>query len=297
MLRQQIEQNKRKTILVMFAFFVLVALIGAAVGYANWNNAMMGVVLAAVFAVVYMALMIFNSTKVVMGLNKGREITSKEQYPMLWNIVEELSIVARIPMPKIYIIDDPSPNAFAAGNSPEKASVACTTGILEKLNREELEGVMAHEVSHIRNYDIRLSTIALALAAVIAMLASIGTRMLWFGGGRRSNNNDNKSSGGAILMLLSILFMVLAPLAATMAQMALSRNREYLADASAVELTRNPQGLISALRKISQSEPMRAADPTSAALYIENPLKKEAKDSLFATHPATEKRIARLENM
>ncbi|MGX7420493.1 zinc metalloprotease HtpX [Carnobacterium gallinarum] len=298
MLHQQIEENKRKTILVMFAFFVLVALIGAAVGYANWNNAVMGIVLAAVFALIYMALMIFNSTKIVMGLNKGREITSKEDYPMLWNIVEELSLVARIPMPKIYIIDDPSPNAFAAGNSPENASVACTTGILEKLNREELEGVMAHEVSHIRNYDIRLSTIALALAAVIALLASIGTRMLWFtGGSRRSSNDNDKSGGGAILMVLSILFMILAPLAATMAQMALSRNREYLADASAVELTRNPQGLISALRKISASEPMKSADPTSAALYIENPLKKESKDSLFATHPATEKRIERLEKM
>ncbi|PLS32647.1 zinc metalloprotease HtpX [Carnobacterium maltaromaticum] len=300
MLRQQIEQNKRKTIVVMFAFFVLVALIGAAVGYANWNNAVSGVVLAAVLALIYMAMMIFNSTKVVMGLNRGREITSKEQYPMLWNVVEELSIVARIPMPKIYIIDDPSPNAFAAGNSPDNASVACTTGLLDKLNREELEGVMAHEVSHIRNYDIRLSTIALALVAVIALLASIGTRMMiWGGGGRRSSSN-NKDSGGAIMLVLSIVFMILAPLAATMVQMALSRNREYLADASAVELTRNPQGLISALRKISESEPMESADPSSAALYIENPFKKEkeeTKDSFFATHPATSNRIERLEKM
>ncbi|SBO17310.1 zinc metalloprotease HtpX [Carnobacterium divergens] len=297
MLHQQIEQNKRKTVLVMFAFFLLILLIGAAVGYANFNSITTGIIMAAIIAAIYMGIMVLNSTKVVMGLNKGREITSKEQYPMLWNVVEELSLIAKIPMPKIYIIDDPSPNAFAAGNSPETASVAATTGILEKLNREELEGVMAHEVSHIRNYDIRLSTIALALTAAIALLANIGTRMMWFGGGRRSNNSKNDNGSSAIMLVISIILMILAPLAATLVQLALSRNREYLADASAVELTRNPQGLISALNKISQSEPMKSADPSSAALYIENPLKKESKDSLFSTHPATEKRIARLEAM
>lgn len=294
MLYQQIERNKRKTILVMMAFFALVVAIGAAVGYANWNSALSGVILAGNIALIYMGMMLLNSTKIVMGLNKGREIISHDQYPMLWNITDELSLIARIPMPKIYIINDPSPNAFAAGDSPQTASVACTTGLLERLNREELEGVIAHEISHIRNYDIRLSTVSLALAAAIALLANIGTRMLWFGSARRHNNKD---SGGGIMMLVSIVFMILAPIAATMVQMALSRNREYLADASAIELTRNPQGLISALRKISMSEPMRSADPSSAALYIDNPLKKEARDSLFATHPATERRIERLEKM
>lgn len=296
MLFQQIEQNKRKTVFLIIGFFILVLALGGAVGYLNFSNALSGIILAAVIALIYMGLMIVNSTKVVMGLNKGKEITHKDQYPLLWNVVEEMALIGRVPMPKIYVINDPSPNAFASGNSPDKAAVAVTTGIMERLNREELEGVIAHEISHIRNYDIRLSTIALALAAVIALLANIGTRMLWFGGGgRRKNNNNN--NGGAIMMLISLAFIILAPLAAAMVQMALSRNREYLADASAVELTRNPQGLISALTKISDSPPMQQADPTSAALYIENPFKKKKSNSLLATHPPIEARIERLQAM
>jgi len=292
---EQIEQNKRKTVVLMLGFFLLVLVIGGAVGYLNFNSAVNGVIMAAVIALMYMALMVANSTKVVMKLNKGKELTQKQDYPLLWNVVEELSLVARVPMPKIYVIDDQSPNAFASGNSPDKASVAVTTGLMERLNREEIEGVIAHEISHIRNFDIRLSTIALALTAVVALLANIGTRMLWFGGGRRrSSKNDNN---GLILMVISIMLLVLAPLAATMAQLALSRNREYLADASAIELTRNPYGLISALKKISTSPPMEKADPTSAALYIENPFKNKEKQSFMSTHPSTESRIERLEKM
>lgn len=300
MLYEQIAKNKRKTVLVMFSFFVLVMLIGAAIGYANFDSITTGIILAAVLSGFYMLLMISNSTKVVMGLNHAKEVTSREQAVVLWDTVENMAMVAQIPMPKIYIINDPSPNAFATGNSPKNSAVAATTGLLEQLNQEELEGVMAHEVSHIRNYDIRLSTIAVALAAVIALLGNIGTRMLWFGGGRRDSKSDSKDSGGAtaILYLVSIVLLILAPIAATMVQMALSRNREYLADASAVELTRNPQGLISALEKISgQERPMKQANSASAALYIENPFKKENRGSLFATHPPTEKRIERLEHM
>ena len=294
MLFEQIEQNKRKTVVLMIGFFLLVLLIGGVVGYLNFNSAVNGVIMSAVVALIYMFLMVANSTKVVMKLNKGNEITQKKDYPLLWNVVEELSLVGKVPMPKIYVIDDKSPNAFASGNSPEKSSIAVTTGLMERLNREEIEGVIAHELSHIRNYDIRLSTIALALAAVIALVANVGTRMLWFGGGRRkSNKNDNNS---LVLFVLSILLLILAPLAATMAQLALSRNREYLADASAIELTRNPQGLISALKKISASPPMEKADPTSAALYIDNPFKKN-KQSLMSTHPSIESRIKRLDEM
>lgn len=294
MLFQQIEQNKRKTILLMVGFFVLVLIIGGAVGYLNFSSARAGILLAAIVAVGYMGLTISNSTNIVMSLNNGKEITSKEQYPLLWNVVEELALISKVRMPKIYVIEDASPNAFATGNAPDKAAVAVTTGIMERLNREELEGVMAHELSHIRNYDIRLSTIALALTAVIALLANIGTRMLWFGGGGRRKNNKN-DTGGLIFMVISLVLIILAPLAATLVQLALSRNREYLADASAVELTRNPQGLISALTKISDSPPMKKADPTSAALYIDNPFKKKKSSSLMDTHPSIEARIERLE--
>lgn len=295
MLFEQIEQNKRKTVVLMIGFFLLVLVIGGVVGSLNFNSAINGAILSAVIALIYMFLMVANSTKVVMKLNKGKEITQKKDYPLLWNVVEELSLVGKVPMPKIYVIDDKSPNAFASGNSPDKASVAVTTGLMERLNREEIEGVIAHEISHVRNYDIRLSTIALALAAVVALVANVGTRMLWFGGGRRkSSKNDNNS---LIFFVISIVLLILAPLAATMAQLALSRNREYLADASAIELTRNPQGLISALKKISDSPPMEKADPTSAALYIDNPFKNKKKQSLMSTHPSMESRIKRLEEM
>ena len=209
-------------------------------------------------------------------------------------------MVAQVPMPRVFVIKDPSPNAFATGNSPEKAAVAVTTGLLERLNREELEGVLAHEFGHIRNYDVRLQTVAIAMGAVIAFLVQFSTRMMWFGGGRRRSNDDNEGSVmDIILMVLALFAIILGPLMSTMMQMALSRNREYLADATAVEFTRNPHGLISALEKISGGPVMKNADPQSAALYIANPFKKNEgeRDSLFATHPSTANRIKRLEAM
>ena len=206
MLHQQIESNKQRTVLIVFLFFALFAGLGAAIGYLNWNDALSGLVIALVVGAAYVAIMVAQSTKVVMSLNNAREITDKAQYPMLWNIVDELTIVTRLPFPKIFIIEDESPNAFAAGNSPEKASVAVTTGLLKQLNREELTGVLAHEFAHIRNYDIRLSTIALAIAGLIAFLAQFSTRMMFWGGGgrRRSKSNDNGGLG-LILFVLSLI--------------------------------------------------------------------------------------------
>jgi len=304
LLHQQIERNKQRTVLIVFLFFALFAGLGAAIGYLNWNDALSGVVIAVVVGVVYVTIMVAQSTKVVMRLNNAREITDKAQYPMLWNIVEELMIVTRLPFPKIYIIEDESPNAFAAGNSPEKSSVAVTTGLLKQLNREELSGVLAHEFAHIRNYDIRLSTIALAIAGLIAFIAQISTRMMfWGGGGRRRSKSDNSGGLGIILLVLSLLFLILSPFVATIIRLALSRNREYLADATAVEFTRNPQGLISALRKISSSKPMKEANSASASLYIVNPFKRmkedeaEERDAFLSTHPSTTNRIKRLEAM
>ena len=301
MLHQQIEQNKRRTVLIVFLFFLLFAALGAAIGYLNWDNALSGVALALIIGLAYVVIMVAQSTQVVMSLNNAKEITDKAQYPMLWNIVEEMTIVTRLPFPRIFIIEDESPNAFAAGNSPEKASVAVTTGLLKKLNREELTGVLAHEFAHIRNYDIRLSTVALAIAGLIAFLAQFSTRMMLRGGGRR-RRSDNSGGAGIILLILSLLILVLSPFVATIIRLALSRNREYLADASAIEFTRNPEGLKSALIKIATSDPMEAANAASASLYIVNPFKRmkegEAEnDGLFSTHPSTANRIKRLEAM
>jgi heat shock protein HtpX len=297
MLYDQIAMNKRRTGYVMFGFGLLVLLIGAALGYLFWSNWQSGAVIAAVVAGIYMLIMISQSTNVVMSMNHAREITDVSQAPQLWHLIEDMAMVGKVPMPRVFIIDDPSPNAFATGNSPEKSAVAVTTGILQRLNREELEGVIGHEISHVRNYDIRLQTIALALSAAIGMLVNFASNWLWWGGGRR-RDNDRDSGGNVIVLVISIVLIILAPLAASIAQMALSRNREYLADASSVELTRNPQGLISALQKIDDSEPMEAADPNSSALYIGDPFKnKHRLGDLFATHPPIADRIARLEKM
>ena len=277
MLYQQIARNKRKTILVMFGFFVLLALIGAAIGYLFARTAIGGMIIAAIIAVIYMSVIIGQSTDVVMRMNNATEVRSASDAPELWHIVEDMALVARVPMPKVYIIHDPSPNAFATGNDPEHAAVAATTGLMEKMNREELEGVMAHEMTHVRNYDIRLQTIALALASAIAMLVNFAGNFWWIGGRSSSDDRDNPSS----------IF-------------ALSRNREYLADAGAVELTRNPQGMISALEKLKTAVPMKHVDPSSSALYISDP-EKNAKhhpfSNLFDTHPPLEKRIERLRQM
>lgn len=298
MLYQQIARNKRKTIVMMAGFFLLVALIGAAVGYLFAGTAVGGIIIAAIIAVIYMSVIIGQSTDVVMRMNNATEIHSASEAPELWHVVEDMAMVAQVPMPKVYIINDPSPNAFATGNNPEHAAVAATTGLLKIMNREELEGVMGHEMSHVRNYDIRLQTIALALASAIAMLVNFAGNFWWFGG--RSNNDDRDSSGAIFAMIGSILLIILAPLAASIAQMALSRNREYLADAGSVELTRNPQGMISALEKLKTAVPMQHVDPSSSALYISDP-EKNAKhhhfSNLFDTHPPLDKRIERLREM
>ncbi|MDT6979964.1 zinc metalloprotease HtpX [Levilactobacillus zymae] len=296
MLYEQIAMNKRRTGYVMVGFTLLVVALGAALGDVFAGNWLVGCLWALVVTAVYMLIMISNSTNVVMSLNNAREIKHEDQAPQLWHLIEDMALVGRVPMPRVFIIDDASPNAFATGNSPEHSAVAVTTGLLTRLNREELEGVIGHEISHVRNYDIRLQTIALALSAAISFLVNLASHLMWFGGGR--DDDDRDSAGGAIAMVVSILLIFLAPLAASIAQMALSRNREYLADASSVELTRNPQGLISALEKIDDSEPMQEADPSSAAMYIGDPFKNKRKmTDLFATHPPIADRIARLEKM
>ena len=299
MLYQQIAKNKRKTVFVLAGFLILVALIGAAIGYLFAGTAVGGIIIAGVLAVIYMSVIVSQSTDVVMNMNNAREIHSAQEAPELWHVVEDMAMVAQVPMPRVFIIDDPSPNAVATGNDPQHSAVAATTGLLQIMNREELEGVMGHEMSHVRNYDIRLQTIALALSAAITALVNFAGNFWWFGGGRSSDDDDD-SAIGIFAIIGSILLIILAPLAASIAQMALSRNREYLADAGAVELTRNPHGLISALQKLQNAQPMKKVAPSSSSLYISDPeLNRRHKRfaHLFDTHPPLDERIARLEEM
>lgn len=297
MLYQQISQNKQRTVVLLVVFFALLALIGASAGYLLVDNYVIGVTLALIIGAIYAVSMIFQSTTLVMSMNSAREISESEA-PDFYHIVEDMAMVAQIPMPRVFIIEDPSLNAFATGSSPKNAAVAATTGLLQVMNREELEGVIGHEVSHIRNYDIRISTIAVALASAVTLISSIGGRTLWYGGGSRKRSNNNDGGLGIILLLLSLLSLVLAPLVASLVQLAISRQREYLADASSVELTRNPQGMIRALEKLKQSQPVKyPVDDASAALYINEPRKKGSFSSLFSTHPPIEERIERLQHM
>lgn len=305
MLFKQIASNKRKTVLIVFCFFLIVLLVGAAIGVLVWNNYLNGILIAAVIGIVYILFMIGSSSSVVMAMNHARRINSREEEPVLWDIVENMAMVANIPMPQVYIVDEASPNAFATGISPKKGAVAVTRGLLQRLECYELEGVIAHEISHIRNYDIRLSTIAIALVSVIAILSDLAMRMLFWGGltGNNRNNRKDNNGGGAVqivIYVVALVFVILAPLIATAIQFALSRNREYLADASAVELTRNPQGLIDALQKISgNTQKMENVSAASESIYFSSPLKKKNKEKagLFDSHPPISMRIERLESM
>ena len=298
MLYQQIARNKRKTALIMFIFLVILGLVGAGIGYLWSNNPTSGIIIALIGSLIYLFIMWQNPANMIMSLNHAQEIHEADN-PELWHIVEDMAMVAQVPMPRVYIIPDPSPNAFATGRDPEHSAVAVTQGILELLDREELEGVLGHELSHVKNYDILLSTIAVVLVGVISFISNMASN-IWFWCGVRSDDDDDRDSNALamIFKVVALVFvLILGPLSASLAQMALSRNREYLADASSVKLTRNPQGLISALRKIENSQPMKVADRSSAGLYIENPFHNHGLTHLFDTHPPTADRIKRLENM
>ena len=299
MLYKQIASNKRKTWVLLIVFFLLLAIVGYAVGYLFMNSGIWGVTVAMIIGFIYALTMIFQSTEIVMSMNGAREVDRNEE-PVLYHVVEDMAMVAQIPMPRVYVIDDPGLNAFATGSNPQNAAVAATSGLLEIMNREELEAVIGHEVSHIRNLDIRISTIAVALASAITLLSSMAGRMMWWGGASRSRRNSDRDSGGleVIMLVISLLAIVLAPLAATLVQLAISRQREFLADASSVELTRNPQGMINALLKLENSQPMtHHVDDASSAIYINDPQKPGFLKKLFYTHPPISERIERLKHM
>lgn len=291
------DSNIRKTWLLVLLFIFFITGIGYVFSYAYNDPSIL--VLAVLVSIFSSFFSYWYSDKIVLLMSKARLVT-REQGKELYNIVENLCITAGLPVPKIYIIDDTAPNAFATGRNPQHAVVAVTTGILQKLDRAELEGVIAHELSHIGNRDILLSTIVAVLVGSVVLISDWFLRWTWWGGGRRSR--DNEGGNGQIQMiifLIAIVLAILAPLVATVIQLAISRKREFLADASGALLTRYPEGLASALKKISaDQEPLEVANKATAHLYIVNPLKgKSAKNwlaKLFTTHPPVEERMKAL---
>lgn len=303
MLYEALEWNRRRTRLILALFVFLVAGAGAAVGYLM-GDTWMGLGLALVFAAVYLPFTYVTASRQVLAI-AGAEEASPEEYPELHHVVEELALAARIPKPRVYVVPEEAPNAFAVGIRPEEGAVAFTTGLLKLLNREELEGVAAHEISHLKNGDARLMTLAIALVGVIVLLADLGRQLLWWGGlgderGRgRRRGGDSRGGAEALFLLLAVVFLVLAPLAAQLTQLALSRNREFYADASAVDLTRNPQGLIRTLIKLKEhAATVRRANAATAGMYFVRPFADGGGlETLFSTHPPIEERIRRLEAM
>ncbi len=293
----QQSQNIAKTWFLMAMFFALVIAVGYAVAWYLQTPALLYV--AVLFALVMNVGSYWFSDKIVLRMTNAKPATL-EQNRELYNIVENLSITAGLPMPKVYIVDDPAPNAFATGRSPDRAVVAVTTGLLQILNRSELEGVIAHEMAHIGNRDMLVMTVAVVLAGFIAIISDILLQSMFWGGGR-----DRDSRVGVIVLILTVVGIILAPLAAQLIQMAVSRKREYLADATGALLTRYPEGLASALEKISgSSRPMQKASHATAHLFISDPFAGTQKRTiaqriggLFQTHPPAADRIAKLRAM
>ncbi len=287
----QADSNTRKTWFLLTGFLVFVIALGWLFGYLLNSNA---ILYFAVFLSVFMSFgSYWWSDKIVLSMYRAQPIQEKDNQE-LYHVVENLCITAGLPLPKIYIIPEAQPNAFATGRDKNHAVVAVTQGLLNRLNKTELQGVLAHELSHIGNKDMLLSTVVAVLAGVVAMLANMFMRISFFGGNRRSN--DDRGNAGAILIILGILAAILAPIAATLVQLAISRKREFLADADGALLTRYPEGLASALEKISSDPtPMRITNDATASLFIDSPYKGKQKTNwllkLFMTHPPIEERI------
>lgn len=291
--------NKRGTWLLMLFFVILVAGLVELFTLAVGGGYIAGIIVLIV-AGLFVTISYYSASSMVLGISQAREI-SKDNYPDIYNIVENLCIGSGLPVPKVYIIDDTAPNAFATGRDPQHAAIAVTSGLLQKMDKLELEGVIAHELSHIKNYDIRLMTLVVVLVGLVALLADFMLRYTWFGSGRRSSN-QGRGEGmiGLIILIVAGTAAMLAPLAAQLIKFSISRGREYLADASGALLTRYPEGLARALEKISgDKEPLEVANKATAHLYIANPLKGHESwaNNLFATHPPVQERIRRLRAM
>lgn len=286
---KEIAANKRKTVYIMLFFVAIVAALGWLLSSYFGRPALTPFIL--VGAGIYTLFSYFSGSKMALAVNGAQEIL-KQDNPRLWRIVENLAITEGMPMPKVYVMDDPAMNAFATGRDPKHAAVCATTGILDALNDTELEGVMAHELGHVKNYDIRVSMIAFALVVVIGFIADMLLHMSFF------RSSDREGSNNSLFLVLGLAAGILAPLVASMIQLAISRRREYLADATGALATRYPEGLASALEKISQNgSALQRQNSSTAHLFFANPLSKGAIAGLFSTHPPIEERVKRLRGM
>ena len=296
---EQIAANKRKTILLIAGFVLLLSLVGAAFVFILGNGSPIGLAVVAVIVIVSSVVSYYNSDKAALAISRAKP-ADPQQYARLYNLVEGLCIASGLPMPRLYIIEDDAPNAFSTGRNPKHAAVAVTTGLLAKMNRVELEGVLAHELSHIRNYDILVMTLTVTMVGIIALLSDFFLRFLWFD---RNDNNQNNPLG-VLLSIFGFVLLIFAPIIAYVMQFAVSRRREYLADASGAQLTRYPPGLISALEKLKDDQTsIHSASKATAHLWIEQPLDQDSNkghtrfNHLFDTHPPLDDRIRALQAM
>ena len=295
-----IKSNKIKTGFIVSLFIIVIALIVYYVSMA-FDLGYMSIIIAMIFSIGSAWASYYYSDRIVLSINKAKPAT-QEQYQKLNNILDGLMISSGLEnRPKLYVVDDPQPNAFATGRNPQNSVICVTTGLLEKLDYYELEGVIAHELSHIKNYDIRLSAVISVMVGFMVILTDWVSRALFWGRGR---DNDDNNSGNPILMIIGLICLLLAPIFGQLMQLALSRRREYLADASAVELTRNPDGMISALQKLdSDPNELKTANNSTAHMYIVSPFKSNLKNggkkktSLFSTHPSIDDRIEAIRNL
>jgi heat shock protein HtpX len=284
----QIAANKRKTFFILFGFILFVAAIAwvFTLQFGDSPTLFIGTVIG---SIVYALITYFAGAKMALAVNGAKQI-EKSDNPRLWNIVENLSITDGLPMPKVYVIDDPAPNAFATGRDPNHSAVCATTGLLDMMTDSELQGVFAHEMGHVKNYDIRVSMIAFALTSVVSLIADVILHLTWF--------RDDNEGTHPIALVAGIVAALVAPIVATLIQLAISRSREYLADATGALTTRYPEGLASALEKIGQhGSALRRSNTATAHLFFANPLRGHSLASLFSTHPPIEERIARLRAM
>ncbi len=299
---EQIAANKRKTVLLVLGFVLLLFAVGLAFDYLL-RGGVIGIAIVAVIVIASSVVSYYNSDKVALAMSHAVP-ADPVQYARYHNLVEGLCIASGLPKPRLYIVDDPAPNAFSTGRNPKHAAVAVTTGLLDKMNRVELEGVLAHELSHIRNYDVLVMTLAVTMVGVIALLSDFFLRIMFWTGGRGGRDDEKNNPLGIVFAILGFVLLIFAPIIATLMQFAVSRRREYLADASGVQMTRYPPGLISALEKLKDDPTsVHTASKATAHLWIEEPLDKESNrghtklNHLFDTHPPLDDRIRALEAM
>ncbi|MCU1505052.1 MAG: protease [Microbacteriaceae bacterium] len=287
-----IAKNKRNTVFIILLFLVIIGALGwlAGVVYNSWSITITVLVIATVYALIQY----FAASRLAVSLAGGQEI-QKSDNPRLFRVVENLAITDGLPTPRVFIINDPAPNAFATGRDPQHAIVAATTGLLDLMDDQELEGVMAHEMGHVQNYDTRVSMIVFGLVVAIGFIADLFLRFAFFGGGRGNDRNGGGGGGNPIVIVFGLAAMIVAPLVAAGIQAAISRQREYLADATSAMTTRNPEGLASALDKLAQyGRPMRKQNSSMAHLWISDPSRPGFMSRLFSTHPPLADRIERL---